>query len=106
MAEEQAVMENGDVKSSSKETVKLAPSPMPGIPIFLHNLTSLLTTYRSAPSLNARDMEMAVWLLPDQTKDAPELPDLLEIMQKYWEEHMISKLAIPEVSLSPAYHFA
>lgn len=51
-------------------------------------------------------MEMAVWLLPDQTKDAPELPDLLETMQKYWEEHMISKLAIPEVSLSPAYHFA
>lgn len=102
MAEEQAATGNGDVKSCSRVIVKPAPSRIPGIPTLYHQLSPLLN---SVPSLNARDMEMAVWLVPDQTKDAPELRELLEILQKFWKEHMLSKLAIPEVISFPNIHF-
>lgn len=45
-------------------------------------------------------MEMAVWRVPEQTKDRPELRDLIDMMHRYWKEHMLAKLAIPEVRTS------
>lgn len=44
-------------------------------------------------------MEMAVWELPQDVQGRPELPELLEVINNFWKEHQLAKLAIPEVSL-------
>lgn len=44
-------------------------------------------------------MEMAVWELPHDVQGRPELPELLEVINNFWKEHQLAKLAIPEVSL-------
>lgn len=52
---------------------------------------------RAPVPLGARDMEMAVWELPHDVQGRPELPELLEVINNFWKEHQLAKLAIPEV---------
>lgn len=42
---------------------------------------------------------MAVWELPKDVQGRPELPELLEVINNFWKEHQLAKLAIPEVRL-------
>ncbi|EIM84224.1 uncharacterized protein STEHIDRAFT_123075 [Stereum hirsutum FP-91666 SS1] len=47
--------------------------------------------------LGALDMELAVWVIPQELQGAPELPALLECCEETWREHILGKLAVPEV---------
>lgn len=43
-------------------------------------------------------MEMATWEAPTDLQDAKELPSLLECCEQMWREHVLSRLAVPEVN--------
>jgi len=48
--------------------------------------------------LGARDMELAVWEIPHDLEDREELPAVLDACEQLWREHILSKMAVPEVS--------
>lgn len=43
-------------------------------------------------------MELAVWKIPSELADSPDLPALLECCEETWREHILGKLAVPEVN--------
>lgn len=47
--------------------------------------------------LGTRDMELAVWELPREGQDRKEFPAMLSACETLWREHLLSKIAIPEV---------
>ncbi|THH15460.1 hypothetical protein EW146_g5027 [Bondarzewia mesenterica] len=47
--------------------------------------------------LGTVDMEMAVWEIPTDLQDAKELPSLIDCCEQMWREHVLSRLAVPEM---------
>ncbi|KAA1476421.1 hypothetical protein DENSPDRAFT_807174 [Dentipellis sp. KUC8613] len=52
--------------------------------------------------LGARDMELAVWALPNDLAGRKELPALLEACDTLWREHTLAKMAVPEARPPPS----
>lgn len=46
-------------------------------------------------------MELTVWEIPDDLQNRPELTALFEACENLWQEHIYSRLAVPEVRPSP-----
>ena len=44
-------------------------------------------------------MELAVWELPREGQGRKEFPAMLKACENLWREHILSKIAIPEVCL-------
>ncbi|THH14473.1 hypothetical protein EW146_g5860 [Bondarzewia mesenterica] len=47
--------------------------------------------------LGTRDMELAVWEIPADLQNTKELPFILECCEQMWREHVLSRLAVPEL---------
>jgi len=45
-------------------------------------------------------MELAVWEVPHEFENRKELPAVIDACERLWRDHILSKMAVPEVSLS------
>lgn len=49
------------------------------------------------PRLGAKEMELAVWEFPREGEGRAEYSAILAGCENLWREHILAKLAIPEV---------
>ena len=43
-------------------------------------------------------MELAVWEAPRELENRKELPAVIDACERLWRDHILSKMAVPEVS--------
>lgn len=68
---------------------------MPGMLLILIPHYLLFTDPRSR--LGAKEMELAVWEFPREGEGRAEYEAILAGCENLWKEHLLAKLAIPEV---------
>lgn len=89
------VLESGGVKSYLREAGRHVRCPMQGIPFALSSQHLLCSDYH--PRLGAKEMELAVWEFPREGEGRAEYSAILAGCENLWKEHILAKLAIPEV---------
>lgn len=89
------VLESGGVRSYSREAGRHVRCPMQGILFMLSSQYILCSDHY--PRLGAKEMELAVWEFPREGEGRAEYSAILAGCENLWREHILAKLAIPEV---------